>query len=65
MAHRSPTLHLESGQDFAHAADRLERGDVVAHGFANLYALTTLPDLTTVCATNALIGPRPSGWPAP
>ena len=54
MAYRSPTLHLESGQDLARAADRLARGEFVAHGFANLYALTTLPDATTVRATNAL-----------
>ena len=32
---------------------------MVAHGFANLYALTTLPDATTVRETNALKG-RPA-----
>ena len=55
-----PMLHLECAQDVAHAADRLARGDVVAHGFANLYALTTLPDAATVRATNVLKG-RPAG----
>ena len=60
MAHENSTLHLESPHDVARAADRLARGDVVAHGFANLYALTTLPDATTVRATNALKG-RPVG----
>ncbi|WP_404389775.1 hypothetical protein [Humibacillus xanthopallidus] len=59
MAHASPTLHLESPRDVARAAARLSRGDVVAHGFANLYALTTLPDATTVRATNVLKG-RPA-----
>ena len=51
---------MESPLDVAMAADRLARGDVVAHGFANLYALTTLPDATTVRATNSLKG-RPVG----
>jgi hypothetical protein len=51
---------MESPRDVASAAGRLARGDVVAHGFANLYALTTLPDATTVRATNSLKG-RPVG----
>ena len=59
MAHAGPTLHLEDAQDVDRAAERLARGDVVAHGFANLYALTTLPDATTVRETNALKG-RPA-----
>lgn len=59
MAQAGPTLHLEDAQDVDRAAERLARGDVVAHGFANLYALTTLPDATTVRETNALKG-RPA-----
>lgn len=59
MAQAGPTLHLEDAQDVDRAAERLARGDVVAHGFANLYTLTTLPDATTVRETNALKG-RPA-----
>ena len=60
VAHVSRTLHMESPPDVARAAARLARGDVVAHGFANLYALTTMPDASTVRATNSLKG-RPVG----
>ena len=59
MVHACPELHLEDPGDVVQAAERLARGDVVAHGFANLYALSTLPDVTTVRATNVLKG-RPT-----
>jgi tRNA A37 threonylcarbamoyladenosine synthetase subunit TsaC/SUA5/YrdC len=42
------------------AAAALAEGAVVAHGFANLYAITTRPDETTVRRVNALKG-RPPG----
>lgn len=50
---------LDNPRDAAEAARLLADGAVVAHGFANFYAITTRPDLGTVRRVNLLKG-RPA-----
>lgn len=52
-------LQLTSPADIEVAAAELSRGTVIGHPFANLYALTTRPDVRTVQATNRLKGRPP------
>jgi tRNA A37 threonylcarbamoyladenosine synthetase subunit TsaC/SUA5/YrdC len=51
---------ISNPEDCTEAAQRLAEGTVVAHAFANFYAITTRADAETVRRVNALKG-RPAG----
>ena len=53
-------LTIDDPADRAAAAHRLATGGIVAHAFANLYAITTRGDAETVRRVNAMKG-RPAG----
>ncbi len=50
---------IDDPRDADHAAQQLADGAIVAHGFANFYAITTRPDPDTVRRVNLLKG-RPA-----
>ncbi|MFG3038119.1 hypothetical protein ACGFYZ_14535 [Streptomyces sp. NPDC048330] len=52
-------LLLGEAEDVRRAAEALEEGAAVAHGFGNLYALTARPDRATVARVNRMKG-RPA-----
>ncbi|MEU3609814.1 hypothetical protein AB0E83_30885 [Streptomyces sp. NPDC035033] len=54
------TLVLDNPEDVREAAAALAGGQVVAHGFGNVYALTSRPDRDAVERVNRLKG-RPAG----
>lgn len=56
----SPSLRLSNQRDLEAAAAALAGGMFVAHPFANLYALSTRADASTVRAANVFKG-RPAG----
>jgi hypothetical protein len=59
LAARPTELTIDDAADRASAARRLADGGVVAHAFANLYAITTRGDADTVRRVNTMKG-RPS-----
>ena len=60
LATRPTELTIDDAADRATAARRLADGGVIAHAFANLYAITTRGDVDTVRRVNALKGRPPT-----